>query len=84
MITASRTRVLGTFSFSTTMEVCSLFVASYSLGITPSLEESFFVGDAAGRKGDHDDCDKKFAETIGVKFHTDNEFFKVKAKAEKK
>ena len=28
------------------------------------LDRSFYVGDAAGRKDDHSDADKKFAEVI--------------------
>ena len=39
---------------------------------------SFFVGDAAGRKKDHSDADKKFAENCGLTFHTEEEFFSVK------
>lgn len=31
-------------------------------------EESFFVGDALGRKDDFADSDKKFAENIGIKW----------------
>lgn len=34
------------------------------------LEESFYVGDAAGRETDHSCCDRKFAHNIGVKFFT--------------
>lgn len=33
-------------------------------------EKSFFVGDAAGRKGDHASTDRKFADNIGLPFHT--------------
>jgi bifunctional polynucleotide phosphatase/kinase len=39
---------------------------------------SFFVGDAAGRKKDHSDSDKKFAENCGVTFYTEDEFFNKK------
>ena len=39
-------------------------------GVTVNKEESFFVGDAAGRKKDHSACDHKFATNIGLKFHT--------------
>lgn len=35
----------------------------------------FFVGDAAGRPGDHSDCDKMFAENANIPFHTANEYF---------
>jgi len=37
--------------------------------------KSFFVGDAAGRKGDWSDKDKKLANNIGVKFYTPEEIF---------
>ncbi|KAL8195415.1 hypothetical protein R6Q57_025818 [Mikania cordata] len=36
---------------------------------------SFYVGDAAGRIDDHSDADKKFAETIGLKFYLPEEYF---------
>lgn len=42
--------------------------------------KSFFVGDAAGRKGDWSDKDKKLAENIDVKFFTPEEIFKNKNK----
>ncbi len=54
-------------------------------GIAHDVAQSFFVGDAAGRPRDHSDCDKMFAANVGVKFHTDDQFFKVKPpKAPKK
>uniref|UniRef100_A0A7S0GYA7 PNK FHA domain-containing protein n=1 Tax=Amorphochlora amoebiformis TaxID=1561963 RepID=A0A7S0GYA7_9EUKA len=37
--------------------------------------ESFFVGDAAGRPADFSDSDRVFAQSIGIKFYTPNEFF---------
>lgn len=40
-----------------------------------NLEESFFVGDAAGRKSDFSNSDIKFAENIGLKFYTPEKFF---------
>ncbi|CAG8741921.1 8830_t:CDS:2, partial [Funneliformis caledonium] len=47
------------------------------------IERCFYVGDAAGREenwkhntqGDWNDTDRKFAENIGIKFHTPEEFF---------
>ncbi|GME85124.1 unnamed protein product [Ambrosiozyma monospora] len=39
------------------------------------MEKSFYVGDAAGRKSDFSDSDKKFAENVGLKFYTPEEFF---------
>ena len=42
---------------------------------------SFFVGDCAGRVGDFSDCDIKFAECIGIRFVTPEDFF-IDAEAE--
>ena len=40
------------------------------------LESSFFVGDAAGRPGDHSDSDSVFARNVGFShFFTPEEFF---------
>ena len=45
------------------------------------VEDSFYVGDAAGRKNvhggrdDHSDSDIKFARAIGCQFYTPEEFF---------
>jgi bifunctional polynucleotide phosphatase/kinase len=44
-------------------------------GIKINLKECLYVGDAAGRKGDHSDVDIKFAINIGVTFMTPEEFF---------
>lgn len=38
-------------------------------------ENSFFVGDAAGREGDHLDSDKVFAENAGLSFKVPEEYF---------
>jgi len=38
-------------------------------------EESFFVGDALGRKSDYSDCDKVFAENIGIKWYSPESIF---------
>ena len=35
----------------------------------------YFVGDAAGRQGDHSDSDKVFAENVGIAFRTPEEEF---------
>jgi bifunctional polynucleotide phosphatase/kinase len=40
------------------------------------MEKSFFVGDAAGRKGDHSDTDRKWAINAGLRFHVPEELFK--------
>lgn len=39
------------------------------------LENSFFVGDAAGREGDFLDADIKFAQNAGIPFRVVDEFF---------
>ncbi|CCX05942.1 Similar to Bifunctional polynucleotide phosphatase/kinase; acc. no. O13911 [Pyronema omphalodes CBS 100304] len=39
------------------------------------LENSYLVGDAAGRKGDFADSDRHWALNVGIKFHTPEEFF---------
>jgi polynucleotide 3'-phosphatase len=38
-------------------------------------DRSVYVGDAAGRKGDFSDSDKNFAQGLGLKFQTPEEFF---------
>jgi bifunctional polynucleotide phosphatase/kinase len=38
-------------------------------------KDCFYVGDAAGRPKDHNDCDIKFAINIGISFMTPEEFF---------
>ena len=43
------------------------------VAVDPS--SSFFVGDAAGRKGDHSDSDKVFAISSGVTFYDEKTFF---------
>lgn len=42
---------------------------------TPSLEGSFFVGDAAGRAGDFSDSDAGFARAAGVQHMSPEQFF---------
>lgn len=39
-------------------------------------DNSFFVGDALGRKTDHSDCDKLFAQNIKIDYHSPEEYFK--------
>lgn len=38
-------------------------------------EDSFFVGDAAGRPNDFSDSDSKFAENANLRFYTPEEYF---------
>ncbi|RZC84987.1 hypothetical protein C5167_047772 [Papaver somniferum] len=56
----------------------------FNSGISIDMDQSFYVGDAAGRKKDHSDADIKFAESrlamlclqaIGLKFYVPEEFF---------
>ena len=51
-------------------------------GHTFDKAASFFVGDALGRKGDFADSDKVFAENIGLKCYSPEEFFAVKQNQE--
>ncbi|THH08615.1 hypothetical protein EW145_g2580 [Phellinidium pouzarii] len=48
-------------------------------GKTIDRPNSFFVGDAAGRKGDFSGTDRKFAENLDLKFSTPEEYFLNKA-----
>lgn len=47
----------------------------FNSGIPIDMDKSFYVGDAAGRKDDHSDADKKFAEAIGLKFYLPEKYF---------
>lgn len=47
----------------------------FNSGIAIDMDQSFYVGDAAGRESDHSDADIKFAEAIGLKFHVPEEYF---------
>jgi bifunctional polynucleotide phosphatase/kinase len=54
------------------------FVANLNKGVAPNKEDSFFVGDAAGRVGDindNSDSDKAFAANVGLKFYLPEEYF---------
>ncbi|KIM19934.1 hypothetical protein M408DRAFT_82801, partial [Serendipita vermifera MAFF 305830] len=48
-------------------------------GVTINQEETFFVGDAAGRDRDHSACDRKLAVNVGLQFYTPEEYFLGKA-----
>ncbi|KAI5451606.1 DNA kinase/phosphatase Pnk1, variant 2 [Naganishia albida] len=45
-------------------------------GLEIDYEKSFYVGDAAGRTGDHNDTDRKFAVNAGLIFYTPEQYFK--------
>ncbi|KAF3953223.1 hypothetical protein ACB098_06G077000 [Castanea mollissima] len=47
----------------------------FNSGISIDMDQSFYVGDAAGRENDHSDADIKFAEAIGLKFYVPEEYF---------
>lgn len=55
------------------LEKCLTNSAGTDIAI--DFENSFFVGDAAGRPGDHLDCDLEFARGVGIDFKTPEEFF---------
>lgn len=44
-------------------------------GVAVDKSTSFFVGDAAGRKGDHSDSDKAFAAAAALPFYDEKTFF---------
>ncbi|GLT48623.1 hypothetical protein SLA2020_222380 [Shorea laevis] len=47
----------------------------FNSGIPINMDQSFYVGDAAGRPDNHSDADIKFAEAIGLKFYVPEEYF---------
>ncbi|KAG8386419.1 hypothetical protein BUALT_Bualt03G0146800 [Buddleja alternifolia] len=47
----------------------------FNSGLSVDMDQSFYVGDAAGRPDDHSDADIKFAQAIGLKFYVPEEFF---------
>lgn len=49
----------------------------FNSGIPVDMDQSFYVGDAAGRKNDHSDADIKFAQDVGLKFYVPEEYFTV-------
>ncbi|KAL5346492.1 DNA kinase/phosphatase Pnk1 [Pseudogymnoascus australis] len=46
-----------------------------ALGGAVNLENSYFVGDAAGREKDYSDCDRHLSMNLGVRFYTPEEYF---------
>ncbi|KAL7129448.1 hypothetical protein ABFS83_13G066500 [Erythranthe nasuta] len=47
----------------------------FNSGLPIDMDQSFYVGDAAGRPNDHSDADIKFAEAVGLKFYVPEEYF---------
>ena len=50
-------------------------MSSNADGSVVDLDASFYVGDAAGREGDHADSDLAFARNVGITFYTPEDFF---------
>lgn len=46
-----------------------------AFGGAVDLENSYFVGDAAGRERDYSDCDRHFGMNLGLRFYTPEEYF---------
>ncbi|KAF7822629.1 polynucleotide 3'-phosphatase ZDP isoform X1 [Senna tora] len=55
--------------------VWQLMEKHFNSGIPIDMDQSFYVGDAAGREQDHSDADIKFAEAIGLKFYVPEDYF---------
>ncbi|GAA5905538.1 polynucleotide 3'-phosphatase [Sporobolomyces salmoneus] len=53
-----------------------VFVEKHNGGLEIDYENSFYVGDAAGRAADHADTDRKFAMNCNLPFFTPEEYFK--------
>ncbi|XP_024021866.1 polynucleotide 3'-phosphatase ZDP isoform X2 [Morus notabilis] len=49
----------------------------FNSDISIDMDQSFYVGDAAGRDNDHSDADIKFAQAVGLKFHVPEEYFRI-------
>ncbi|PPS02563.1 hypothetical protein GOBAR_AA18114 [Gossypium barbadense] len=48
----------------------------FNSGIPIDMDQSFYVGDAAGRPNDHSDADIKFAQAVGLKFYVPEDYFR--------
>ena len=55
------------------------FSSACNGGVAPNLNECYYVGDAAGRPGDHSDSDKGFAAAVGMRFYTPEAFSRRRA-----
>ncbi|KDP34772.1 hypothetical protein JCGZ_10552 [Jatropha curcas] len=47
----------------------------FNSDISIDMDQSFYVGDAAGRINDHSDADSEFAKAIGLKFFVPEDYF---------
>lgn len=56
----------------------TFFITHCNADIPVDVKNSFFVGDAAGRPGDHSDSDKVFAQNCGLPFVDEKTFFERK------
>ncbi|GAA5912573.1 hypothetical protein JCM6882_004806 [Rhodosporidiobolus microsporus] len=57
------------------------YVEKFNDGVEVDYTESYYVGDAAGRVGDHNDTDRKLALNCGLLFFTPEEYFLGKSAA---
>ncbi len=48
---------------------------AHTCGAGVKKEESYLVGDSAGRESDHTDADWHFSLNVELRFHTPEEFF---------
>lgn len=55
--------------------IWEVVTSEYNESVEPNKAESFFCGDAAGRKKDHSICDRLFALNLDIGFKTPEEFF---------
>ncbi|BGP14822.1 hypothetical protein JCM10213_001812 [Rhodosporidiobolus nylandii] len=51
------------------------YAENFNDGIAVDFSQSYYVGDAAGRTGDHNDTDRKMAMNCGLLFFTPEEYF---------
>jgi bifunctional polynucleotide phosphatase/kinase len=71
-LTNDSTIIIG---FTTRKPDTSLFLKAFPNFLENNNENTFFVGDAAGRVGDFSDSDKQFATNLKIKFMLPEEIF---------